>query len=123
MSRCTRRLWSALTQNVVGASKSVWAPGAAEEGVSAVGGTHGKSQRPVVEVGAHVAYRGQTWQVAALQGQQVYLLQEDGTETRAPAAVPQRGLLVHRVQARTGCCPASSRFQRVAAAGRCPGPR
>lgn len=47
-----------------------------------MGGTHGKSQRPVVEVGAHVAYRGQTWQVAALQGQQVYLLQEDGTETR-----------------------------------------
>jgi transposase InsO family protein len=75
-----------------------------------VGGTHGKSQRPVVEVGAHVAYRGQTWQVAALQGQQVHLLQEDGTETRlllgrlfadpgfevvgarAPAAVPQWGL-------------------------------
>ncbi|USC45227.1 Mu transposase C-terminal domain-containing protein [Streptomyces filamentosus] len=75
-----------------------------------MGGTHGKSQRPVVEVGAHVAYRGQTWQVAALQGQQVCLLQEDGTETRlllgrlfadpgfevvgarAPAAVPQWGL-------------------------------
>ncbi|MGM9342280.1 transposase [Streptomyces salinarius] len=67
-------------------------------------------KRPVVEVGAHVAYRGQTWQVAALQGQQVYLLQEDGAETRlllgrlfadpgfevvgarAPAAVPQWGL-------------------------------
>ncbi|WP_328374574.1 DDE-type integrase/transposase/recombinase (plasmid) [Streptomyces sp. NBC_00440] len=64
----------------------------------------------MVEVGAHVAYRGQTWQVAALQGQQVYLLQEDGTETslllgrlfadpgfevvgaRAPDAVPQWGL-------------------------------
>lgn len=78
--------------------------------MSAVGGTHGKSQRPVVEVGAHVAYRGQTWQVAALQGQQVYLLQEDGTETRlllgrlfadpgfevvgarAPDTVPQWGL-------------------------------
>ncbi|MCL7494815.1 hypothetical protein M8I34_25940 [Streptomyces sp. MCA2] len=75
-----------------------------------MGGTHGKGQRPVVEVGAHVAYRGQTWQVAALQGQQVYLLQEDGTETRlllgrlfadpgfevvgarAPDAVPQWGL-------------------------------
>ncbi|MYX57063.1 DDE-type integrase/transposase/recombinase [Streptomyces sp. SID8382] len=64
----------------------------------------------MMEVGAHVAYRGQTWQVAALQGQQVYLLQEDGTETslllgrlfadpgfevvgvRAPDAVPQWGL-------------------------------
>ncbi|MEV8395215.1 MULTISPECIES: transposase [unclassified Streptomyces] len=75
-----------------------------------MGGTHGKSQRPVVEVGAHVVYRGQTWQVAALQGQQVYLLQEDGTETRlllgrlfadpgfevvgarVPDAVPQWGL-------------------------------
>ncbi|MFJ7046836.1 Mu transposase C-terminal domain-containing protein [Streptomyces sp. NPDC101112] len=75
-----------------------------------MGGTHGKSQRPVVEVGAHVAYRGQTWQVAALQGQQVYLLQEDGGETslllgrlfadpgfevvgaRTPDAVPQWGL-------------------------------
>ncbi|WP_079184950.1 Mu transposase C-terminal domain-containing protein [Streptomyces uncialis] len=34
----------------------------------------------MVEVGAHVAYRGQTWQVAALQGQRVYLLQEDGAE-------------------------------------------
>jgi transposase InsO family protein len=45
-----------------------------------VRGTHGKSQRPVVEVGAHVVYRGQTWQVAALQGQQAYLLQEDGAE-------------------------------------------
>lgn len=45
-----------------------------------MGGTHGKSRRPVVEVGAHVVYRGQTWQVAALQGQQVYLLQEDGAE-------------------------------------------
>ncbi|MDX3527743.1 DDE-type integrase/transposase/recombinase [Streptomyces sp. ID05-39B] len=46
-----------------------------------MGGTHGKSRRPVVEVGAHVVYRGQTWQVAALQGQQVYLLPEDGAET------------------------------------------
>lgn len=64
----------------------------------------------MVEVGAHVVYRRQTWQVAALQGQQVYLLQEDGTETRlllgrlfadpgfkvvgarAPDAVPQWGL-------------------------------
>ncbi|MDQ1013424.1 transposase InsO family protein [Streptomyces sp. V4I23] len=75
-----------------------------------MGGTHGKSQRPVMEVGAHVAYRGQTWQVAALQGQQVYLLQENGAETslllgrlfadpgfdvvgaRTPDAVPQWGL-------------------------------
>ncbi|MFJ3763051.1 transposase [Streptomyces sp. NPDC090080] len=75
-----------------------------------MGGTRGKSQRPVVEVGAHVAYRGQTWQVAALQGQQVYLLQETGAEVslllgrlfadpgfevvgaRAPDAVPQWGL-------------------------------
>lgn len=75
-----------------------------------MGGTHGKSRRPVVEVGAHVAYRGQTWQVAALQGQQVYLLQETGAEVslllgrlfadpgfqvvgaRAPDAVPQWGL-------------------------------
>ncbi|MFF9788917.1 transposase [Streptomyces nigrescens] len=75
-----------------------------------MGGTHGKSQRPAVEVGAHVAYRGQTWQVAALQGQQVYLLQEGGAETslmlgrlfadpgfevvgaRTPDAVPQWGL-------------------------------
>jgi transposase InsO family protein len=64
----------------------------------------------VVEVGAHVAYRGQTWQVAALQGQQVYLLQETGAEVslplgrlfadpgfevvgaRAPDVVPQWGL-------------------------------
>jgi hypothetical protein len=77
--------------------------------VSAVGDQPGQ-QRPAVEVGAHVAYRGQTWQVAALQGQQVYLLQEDGTETslllgrlfadpgfevmgaRTPDAVPQWGL-------------------------------
>ncbi|MFI0264752.1 Mu transposase C-terminal domain-containing protein [Streptomyces sp. NPDC017056] len=75
-----------------------------------MGGTHGKSRRPVVEVGAHVVYRGQTWQVAALQGQRVYLLQEDGAEAslllgrlfadpgfevvgaRAPDAVPQWGL-------------------------------
>ncbi|GAA1234551.1 Mu transposase C-terminal domain-containing protein [Streptomyces rhizosphaericus] len=75
-----------------------------------MGGTRGKGQRPVVEVGAHVAYRGQTWQVAALQGQQVYLLQETGAEVslllgrlfadpgfevvgaRAPDAVPQWGL-------------------------------
>nr|WP_232545900.1 DDE-type integrase/transposase/recombinase [Streptomyces antimycoticus] len=68
-------------------------------------------RRPVVEVGAHVVYRGQTWQVAALQGQQIYLLQEDGTEEtlltgrlfadpdfevvgarRTPDAVPQWGL-------------------------------
>ncbi|MFF7339691.1 transposase [Streptomyces sp. NPDC008163] len=78
--------------------------------MSAVGDTKGKSQRPVVEVGAHVAYRGQTWQVAALQGQRIYLLQEDGTETTLllgrlfadpgfevvgackPDAVPQWGL-------------------------------
>ncbi len=64
----------------------------------------------MVEVGAHVTYRGQTWQVAALQGQQVYLLQETGAEVRlllgrlfadpgfevvgarAPDAVPQWGL-------------------------------
>ncbi|MFJ4828292.1 transposase [Streptomyces bacillaris] len=77
--------------------------------MSAVG-SRGKSQRPVVEVGAHVTYRGQTWQVAALKGQQVYLLQETGTEVslllgrlfadpgfevvgaRAPEAVPQWGL-------------------------------
>lgn len=45
-----------------------------------MGGAHGKSQRPVVEVGAHVVYRGQPWQVAALQGQRVYLLQEDSAE-------------------------------------------
>ncbi|WP_234545305.1 Mu transposase C-terminal domain-containing protein [Streptomyces shenzhenensis] len=63
-----------------------------------------------MEVGVHVVYRGQTWQVAALQGQQAYLLQEDGTEAslllgrlfadpgfevvggRAPEAVPQWGL-------------------------------
>ncbi|MFD9394891.1 transposase [Streptomyces sp. NPDC060000] len=75
-----------------------------------MGGTHGKSRRPAVEVGAHVIYRGQTWQVAALQGPRVYLLQEDGAETslllgrlfadpgfevvgaRAPDAVPQWGL-------------------------------
>ncbi|MEU3962797.1 transposase [Streptomyces buecherae] len=75
-----------------------------------MGGTHGKSRQPVVEVGAHVTYRGQTWQVAALQGQQVYLLQETGAEVslllgrlfadpgfevvgaRAPDAVPQWGL-------------------------------
>ncbi|MET7433230.1 MULTISPECIES: hypothetical protein [Streptomyces] len=35
----------------------------------------------MVKVGAHVIYRGQAWQVAALQGQQVYLLQEDGAQT------------------------------------------
>ncbi|EHM30654.1 transposase [Streptomyces sp. W007] len=64
----------------------------------------------MMEIGAHVAYRGQTWQVAALQGPRVYLLQEDGTETslllgrlfadpgfevvgaRMPDAVPQWGL-------------------------------
>ncbi|MEV5787471.1 transposase [Streptomyces sp. NPDC052287] len=75
-----------------------------------MGGTHGKSQRPVVEVGAHVTYRGQTWQVAALQGPRVYLVQETGAEVslllgrlfadpgfevvgaRAPDAVPQWGL-------------------------------
>lgn len=75
-----------------------------------MGGTHGKSRRPVVEVGAHVTYRGQTWQVAALQGPRVYLLQETGAEVslllgrlfadpgfevvgaRAPDAVPQWGL-------------------------------
>lgn len=66
--------------------------------------------RPVVEVGAHVVHRGKTWQVAALQGQQIYLLQENGTEkalllgrlfadpgfevvgARVPEAVPQWGL-------------------------------
>lgn len=64
----------------------------------------------MVEVGAHVTYRGQTWQVAALQGQQVYLLLETGAEVslllgrlfadpgfevvgaRAPDVVPQWGL-------------------------------
>jgi transposase InsO family protein len=77
--------------------------------VSAVGGQPGH-KRPVVEVGAHVVYRRQTWQVAALQGQRVCLLQEDGAEVslllgrlfadpgfevvgaRAPDAVPQWGL-------------------------------
>ncbi|MGV9884911.1 transposase [Streptomyces sp. NPDC003006] len=66
--------------------------------------------RPVVEVGAHVVYREKTWQVAALQGQQIYLLQENGTEKAlllgrlfadpgfevvgapVPEAVPQWGL-------------------------------
>lgn len=75
-----------------------------------VGDGHGKKRRPVVEVGAHVVYRGQTWQVAALRGQQVFLVGEDGTEEallvgrlfadpgfevvggRAPDAVPQWGL-------------------------------
>ncbi|CAL9676924.1 hypothetical protein SUDANB176_07860 (plasmid) [Streptomyces sp. enrichment culture] len=63
-----------------------------------------------MEVGAHVVYRGQTWQVAALQGQQVYLLQEGDAEmslllgrlfadpgfevvgAQAPDTVPQWGL-------------------------------
>ncbi|MFB7919572.1 hypothetical protein [Streptomyces sp. NPDC056061] len=58
----------------------------------------------------HVVYRGQTFQVAAVQGQRVYLLRENGTDTtvllgrlfadpgfevvgaRAPGAVPQWGL-------------------------------
>ncbi|MFK0180706.1 transposase [Streptomyces xanthochromogenes] len=75
-----------------------------------MGGTRGKSGRPVVEVGAHVTYRGQTWQVAALQGPRVYLVQEAGHEVslllgrlfadpgfevvgaRARDAVPQWGL-------------------------------
>ncbi|MET9040090.1 Mu transposase C-terminal domain-containing protein [Streptomyces mirabilis] len=66
--------------------------------------------RPVVEVGAHVVHQGKTWQVAALQGQQIYLLQENGTEkalllgrlfadpgfevvgARVSEAVPQWGL-------------------------------
>ncbi|MGW0209244.1 transposase [Streptomyces sp. NPDC003233] len=74
-----------------------------------MGGQQGP-RRPAVEVGVHVVHRGQTWQVAALQGQQVYLLQEDGVEAslllgrlfadpgfevvggRAPEAVPQWGL-------------------------------
>ncbi len=64
----------------------------------------------MVEVGAHVTHRGQTWQVAALQGPRVYLLQETGAEVslllgrlfadpgfevvgaRAPDTVPQWGL-------------------------------
>lgn len=64
----------------------------------------------MVEVGAHVTYREQTWQVAALQGPRVYLLQETGAEVslllgrlfadpgfevvgaRTPDAVPQWGL-------------------------------
>jgi hypothetical protein len=64
----------------------------------------------VVEVGAHVVHQGKTWQVAAVQGQQIYLLQENGTEkalllgrlfadpgfevvgARVPEAVPQWGL-------------------------------
>ncbi len=66
--------------------------------------------RPVVEVGAHVVHLGQTWQVAALQGQRVYPLREAGSEKtllagrlfadpgfevvggRVPDAVPQWGL-------------------------------
>ncbi|WP_020550095.1 DDE-type integrase/transposase/recombinase [Embleya scabrispora] len=66
--------------------------------------------RPVMEVGAFVVYRGRTWQVVAVQGQRVYLLQEDGQEMtllvgrlfadpgfevvggRAPARVPEWGL-------------------------------
>lgn len=77
--------------------------------MSAVGGQRDR-WRPVVEVGAHVVHQGETWQVAALQGQQVYLLQENGTEktvllgrlfadpgfevvgARVPEAVPQWGL-------------------------------
>ncbi|MBF6050027.1 DDE-type integrase/transposase/recombinase [Streptomyces sp. NRRL B-1677] len=64
----------------------------------------------MVEVGAHVVYQGQTFQIAALQGQQVSLLDEGGTNTslllnrlfadpgfevvgaRAADAVPQWGL-------------------------------
>ncbi|MER7521024.1 hypothetical protein [Streptomyces sp. NPDC126499] len=76
--------------------------------MSAVGGTHGKGRRP--GVGGHVVYQGQTWQVAALQGRQVCLPQEGGTEmslllgrlfadpgvevvgAQAPETVPQWGL-------------------------------
>ncbi|AVH60883.1 transposase [Streptomyces dengpaensis] len=64
----------------------------------------------MVAVGAHVVHRGETWQVAALQGQQLCLVQENGAEktllmghlfadpgfevvgARAPQAVPQWGL-------------------------------
>ncbi|WP_326812990.1 DDE-type integrase/transposase/recombinase [Streptomyces scopuliridis] len=35
----------------------------------------------MVEVGGHIIYQGRTFQVAGLQGQQVYLLGEDGTDT------------------------------------------
>ncbi|MGC0419994.1 hypothetical protein ABIA38_005520 [Embleya sp. AB8] len=35
-------------------------------------------------VGAFVVHRGRTWQVVAVQGQRVHLLQEDGQETTLP---------------------------------------
>ncbi|WP_456113445.1 transposase [Streptomyces niger] len=75
-----------------------------------MGDSHGMGRRPVVEVGAHIVHRGQTWQVAALQGQRVYLLQDSGEEKtllvgrlfadpdfevvgeRAPERVPRWGL-------------------------------
>ncbi|WP_338059098.1 hypothetical protein [Streptomyces olivoreticuli] len=75
-----------------------------------MGGSKEAGRRPVVEVGGHVVYRGQTFQVVGLQGQRVALLGEDGTDTslllgrlfadpgfavvgaRAPDVVPQWGL-------------------------------
>lgn len=78
--------------------------------MSAVGGGTETGRRAVVEVGAHVVYRGKTFQAAALQGQRVLLLDEDGTDTslllnrlfadpgfevvgaRAPDVVPRWGL-------------------------------
>ncbi|WP_428815180.1 Mu transposase C-terminal domain-containing protein [Streptomyces albus] len=75
-----------------------------------MGGGTETGRRPVVEVGAHVVYRGKTFQVAALQGQRVLLLDEGGTDTslllnrlfadpgfevagaRAPDVVPRWGL-------------------------------
>ncbi|MEU8915551.1 Mu transposase C-terminal domain-containing protein [Streptomyces nigrescens] len=75
-----------------------------------MGGSKGKGRRPVVAVGTHVVYQGRTFQVAALRGQQVSLLDEGGADTslllnrlfadpgfavvgaRAVDAVPQWGL-------------------------------
>lgn len=48
--------------------------------MSAVGGRKETGRRPAVKVGAHVLYKGQTFQVAALQGQRVHLLGEDGAD-------------------------------------------
>lgn len=45
-----------------------------------MGGRKETGRRPAVEVGAHVVYQGQTLQVAALQGQRVCLLGEDGAD-------------------------------------------